>query len=279
MKRRFFAFVTIAIISLINVGCNNDATGNVKDVDLGTDSENNIKLEHQSGNSEIKKSGRNEGITYGKPGNYKRVTISEFENCLKTASKRKTSYFEVIDLTNKSLDRFFILLRKYKGQIALKLSGNISAIGDNDFCSCKNLVSVILPKGVISIGNESFSECIALKHVSLPEGVTKIGNYAFYGCTKLNNVTFPGSLTEIGMGAFENCNNMSDITIPMGVISLGSRVFANCANLGSVTFADPAGWYGMYEGKEQDLSKIIKDHKKASEFLKLRPVLLEKKIV
>lgn len=58
---------------------------------------------------------------------------------------------------------------------------------------------------VTAIGNEAFRFCQNLLSVSIPDGVTSIGDRAFYGCWFLSHITIPDSVTSIGDGAFEAC--------------------------------------------------------------------------
>ena len=58
---------------------------------------------------------------------------------------------------------------------------------------------------VTAIGNEAFRLCQNLLSVSIPDGVTSIGDRAFYGCWFLSHITIPDSVTSIGDGAFEAC--------------------------------------------------------------------------
>ena len=55
---------------------------------------------------------------------------------------------------------------------------------------------------VTAIGNEAFRLCQNLLSVSIPDGVTSIGDRAFYGCWFLLDITIPDSVTSIGNGAF-----------------------------------------------------------------------------
>ena len=58
---------------------------------------------------------------------------------------------------------------------------------------------------VTAIGNEAFRLCQNLLSVSIPDGITSIGDRAFYGCWFLSHITIPDSVTSIGDGAFEAC--------------------------------------------------------------------------
>jgi len=126
----------------------------------------------------------------------------------------------------------------------------VTAVGDEAFMGCRELVKVVLPESVTSLGVGAFAICTKLKEVNIPSGVTQvptvcfgqcqaldsivipsavqtIGNKAFYGCKKLQKVTFHEGLTEIRDMAFYDCNSDKwlDITIPASVKNIGVDVF------------------------------------------------------
>ena len=51
----------------------------------------------------------------------------------------------------------------------------VKTIGEYAFNGCKNLVSVILPKGLRHIGHKAFYDCLALTSIYIPNSVIKIG--------------------------------------------------------------------------------------------------------
>lgn len=53
-------------------------------------------------------------------------------------------------------------------------------IGDNAFCGCKKIKSVIIPSGTEIIGNSAFYNCEAIEVIELPDTITDIGVHAFF---------------------------------------------------------------------------------------------------
>lgn len=80
----------------------------------------------------------------------------------------------------------------------------VTAIGDNAFYACENLISVILPESVTEIGSGAFYWCGALKSITIGGAVTDIGKSAFHGCDNLKSVVYTGSKSaweDITIGA------------------------------------------------------------------------------
>ena len=164
------------------------------------------------------------------------------------------------EVTCLDLDRSYNV-NAYSGAIVVPESVNydgkdyrVTSIGEGAFGNCKNLTSVILPKGVESIGNYSFSVCKSLTAVALPEGVKSIGTGAFSGCTSLESVTLPSSLTSIGEIAFRRCTCLISITIPEGVKDISYGTFASCSNMTDIIFSE--GVTSIGEGAFQGCSKL-----------------------
>ena len=164
------------------------------------------------------------------------------------------------EVTCLDLDRSYNV-NAYSGAIVVPESVNydgkdyrVTSIGEGAFDNCKNLTSVILPKGVESIGNYSFGGCKSLTAVALPEGVKSIGTGAFSGCTSLESVTLPSSLTSIGEIAFRRCTCLISITIPDGVKDISYGTFASCSNMTDIIFSE--GVTSIGEGAFQGCSKL-----------------------
>lgn len=64
----------------------------------------------------------------------------------------------------------------------------VTAIGDNAFFECQNLVTVTLPDSVTSIGTFSFALCTNLKSITISDSITSIGTFALAGCIKLTQI-------------------------------------------------------------------------------------------
>ena len=126
----------------------------------------------------------------------------------------------------------------------------VTAVGNEAFMGCRELVKVVLPESVTSLGEGAFAICTKLKVVNIPSGVTQvptvcfgqcqaldsivvpsavktIGNKAFYGCKKLQKIGLAEGLERIDEMAFFDCNSDKwlDITIPASVKSMGANCF------------------------------------------------------
>lgn len=119
----------------------------------------------------------------------------------------------------------------------VKLSKNITDIGNYCFGSCRNLSEIDIPDGVTDIGESAFYDCGKLIEIVLPDSVTTIGERAFYYCDSLSKVKLSNNITTIPKYAFYFDSNLSEIKIPSGVTSIDENAFYAC-NLKSVTLPD-----------------------------------------
>lgn len=125
------------------------------------------------------------------------------------------------------------------------LPASTTTIGTGAFCSCKDLVSIVLPKNLVEIRRYAFQECTRLNTILIPKSVDVLEAGTFSGCSELNSVQFPQSMKRIGNRAFENCTDLVNITIPDGVESIGDNSFAGCTELKSVSFPRTIKSIGM----------------------------------
>ena len=85
---------------------------------------------------------------------------------------------------------------EYNGQ-----TYQVKEIGGSAFYYCKNIDSVVIPKGVTRIGNMAFFWS-GITSVELPNSLEQIGNGVFALCMELKSVYIPASVEQIGIGAF-----------------------------------------------------------------------------
>ena len=111
----------------------------------------------------------------------------------------------------------------------------VTAIGQEAFYECENLVSVTIPNSVTSIGLAAFASCSGLKSVSLSNSLKFIGKYAFSNCKSLRTITIPNSVTTIEDCAFEGCSNLTTASVPKTVKTIGIDVFNQCPKLKSTS--------------------------------------------
>jgi hypothetical protein len=66
--------------------------------------------------------------------------------------------------------------------------GNVIAIADGAFQSCKDLISITLPQNTIRIGDDAFNGCTGLTFIDIPAKVVYMGERAFAGCSSLETI-------------------------------------------------------------------------------------------
>lgn len=132
---------------------------------------------------------------------------------------------------------------------------NVVGIADYVFSgnlglTCRNLVSVELPRSVKYLGNNAFYSCISLtKFITNDNSLEHVGDQAFAYCAILNNVQFGRGLKEIGSYAFlgdtqlDN-NAFADTLVPETVERIGPYAF-----YGTALYAKPDEYGIIYAGK------------------------------
>ena len=88
----------------------------------------------------------------------------------------------------------------------VKLSDNITEIGDGAFANCKSLEKIEMPSVLKTIGKEAFSGIHKIDKWFLPEGLEKIGAGAFV-YSSMSEIHIPSSVNEIGDSAIVNWAN------------------------------------------------------------------------
>ena len=118
----------------------------------------------------------------------------------------------------------------------VKLSEQLTEIGNGVFWGCTSLNDIAFPEGLTSIGEDAFRECRSFQNVKIPAGVTQIGDRAFYYCVSLTTVELPPGLSTISKGLFMYCNRLTDVNIPENVSRIDSMAFGACKSLESIAF-------------------------------------------
>lgn len=159
----------------------------------------------------------------------------------------------------------------FRGNEAYSISipASVTAIGDDAFRECKNIMSVTIPEGVAKTGERAFQSCGNLRDITFPASIEQIGAGAFFQCQELKSAVFlPGEkLVQIGNNMFQGCWRLTDVTLPRkmdhigkdmfsgtgissliipdGVDIIDERAFASCKNLKSVTIPSSVKQIGI----------------------------------
>lgn len=92
-------------------------------------------------------------------------------------------------------------------------------------CSeCRELKTVVLPRGAVEIPSEMFKNCTSLTSVKIPDSVKIIRDSAFRGCSNLKDVTWSSKLERINELAFGE-TALSSVILPNGLKYMGTNAF------------------------------------------------------
>lgn len=126
-----------------------------------------------------------------------------------------------------------------KGAIRnVTIEEGVTAIGQNAFENCENLVSVSLPDTLEELGRYAFSYCSSLKEVTIPKNVS-YAEYAFRNCQSLERVTFAEGTTIVDDDMFSNCGSLKTVVLPDTIKTIGNNAFEYCYELSDITI--PSG--------------------------------------
>ncbi len=144
----------------------------------------------------------------------------------------------------------------------------IEGVGEEAFCGCSKITSIVMPKGLKSIGDYAFGWRGSLTYLQIPDTVTSIGDglydnsrhdrFTNLQCNTYDNGLYlgneenpyvvlvscsDGDITSchihektkiIYSGAFSYAKNLTSVKIPDGVISINKEAFRWCSGLTSI---------------------------------------------
>lgn len=116
----------------------------------------------------------------------------------------------------------------------MELPDSIERLNIGEFCNCRNLQRIRMPRYLKIIKQETFKNCISLKNMIIPGNVTQIASRAFQGCSALEELKLSARLEELGICAFENCTSLKELYLPPMLEKMGISCFKNCSMLQGV---------------------------------------------
>ena len=145
----------------------------------------------------------------------------------------------------------------------------IRRLYDSAFAGCRNLTSVILPKGVyieqgcfsetglITIENTEtitntilstgiFKNCKSLQSIKLPDNITTIQSSCFENCINVTQITFSSNLKSIGDYAFKKCTRLITDVILLNVTYIGINAFEGCESITYLKFGSALKTINQY---------------------------------
>lgn len=133
----------------------------------------------------------------------------------------------------------------------------VTAIGDNAFAGCKDLLSLNIPSSVNLIGNGVFTLCNSLQTISVEDGNTtffseegilyaKNPNSIYYVPRKIQgDIVLNKSITQIPSSSFQYCSEITTVQLPSNIVSIGDGAFNSCTKLSEVFFNDKIEYIGV----------------------------------
>ncbi len=94
--------------------------------------------------------------------------------------------------------------------IMIEIPDTVVQIGDRAFRNCTSLTTIELPEDLKFIGENAFEDCKGIKHLDIPKRTEKISDYAFSECSGLERIVLPPSI-ELGVGVFDGCKESLEV--------------------------------------------------------------------
>lgn len=122
----------------------------------------------------------------------------------------------------------------------IKITGDVTHIGDSAFADFVNVLDVQLPDScsVTSIGRSAFDGCSSLVRVTNTDFVSDVGDYAFHGCSHLELFDASSSDCNFGRYAFSGCTSLKTVRFK-SIRYIDYGLFSSCENLTSIYVESP----------------------------------------
>lgn len=158
------------------------------------------------------------------------------------------AFMECYTLTGLSMEDTVVTVGEYAFSCTsiknIKLSRNITQIGESCFLKSIYLEKVTIPERLTAIPKYAFDSCYNLKVVELPDSLQSIGENAFWDCIRLPEITIPARVREIAEGTFMGCEGLERVTFLGPVTSIGRVAFYNAKSLKHIDLPDTLTYLG-----------------------------------
>ena len=138
----------------------------------------------------------------------------------------------------------------------------VTSIEQNAFADCKNINTIVTPKGLATLGAEAFLNCTNLSKITLNEGLKTIEINAFGLCESLEEIKLPNTVETIGLIAFQGCIKLTKIDIPISTTFIEPGAFLNCSKLASINVDSLNNNYTNYNNDgvlyTKDMTTIVR---------------------
>lgn len=234
MKRRFFLFCMLSVLSSLNMLAYDFESDGIYYTITGSNTVSVVSGDYAyDGDVTIPQAVGLSGKTY--------LVTAIGENAFKSAT----------NLESVTLPEGLAIIGNeafYKSGVkTVSLPSTLSSMGASAFRECVNLQGIVLPDALKDIAEYSFCGCSNLKTVSFGNQIASIENNAF-DHTGVENVVFPNSVKTIGVQAFANCPMLKSIIINDASVSVKLGAFYNCVNLENVNLGNAVYDIGDIDG-------------------------------
>ncbi len=156
------------------------------------------------------------GVTTVRIESFWRCRKLDYVNMPKLSKLSKNCFQACGQLNNLPVENFTVIPQYafYGCKFTNMTFPNVTAIYNDAFANCRNLVEISLPSLVDGcLYERAFSGCVKLERVNFPDDVVSLGGYTFEGC-KFTDFSFLANLEYVYWGDFERNNAVEYINLP-----------------------------------------------------------------